>query len=269
MATSVGPSLHLRRPQQAQLRLGAASILLRSKDAELENRQLSEGGLEAMQSIAEECISSHKDLTFDVRLSCAWSRLLTLRAIEQLTREEHWRNYARARFEQIYADDADKWDIRVARNFPGDDRIAVAWPAALRQRLLAYANVRSVRVDLLEQLGRLLKKIPTFSGCLLETEPGGAAMALFSYGKLRRTRWCRFEDAQGLAAAVCAEWASVQASEAIPADEIALALADSPPHANTDQAGTIRLLASRMGISRAFSVIDAMQCTSFPAQIVR
>lgn len=260
MRISLGAPLGLRRPQQAQLRLGAASILLRSKNAELECRRLPESGLGPLQSIAQECIVSHEHLSIDVRLSCAWSRLLTLPAIAQLTREEHWQNYARARFEQIYADDADKWDIRVARNLPGRDRIAVAWPNELRERLLTHANVRSVRVDLLEQLALLLRQMPTFSGCLLEIEPGGAGMVLLSHGKFRRVRWCRFEDAQGLAAAVCAEWAGVQAIEPVPAGQIALVVASAAPSTDTDQAGAVQLLASRMGISRAFSLTNQMQC---------
>ena len=259
ISASALPSL--RRPIRAKLRLGAASIFLRSKDAELEHRRPMEAGLKPMQSMAEDCIASHKDLSIDVRISCAWSRLLTLPAVGQLTREEHWRNYARARFEQIYAENSDQWDIRVARDLPGRDRIAVAWSVELRERLLAHANVRSVRVDLLEQLDLLLTQIPTFSGCLLEIEPGGAAMVLLSYGKFRRARWCRFEDAQGLAAAVCAEWANVQAIETVPAGEIALALASVAPRADTDQARTVRLLASRLGISHAFSLTDRAQCT--------
>jgi len=262
MRINVGASLRRHRPQRAQLRLGATSILLRSNDTELEHRRLPDGGLDSMRAIAEECIYSHKDLSIDVRISCAWSRLLTLPAIAQLSREEHWRNYARARFEQIYVDDADKWNIQVSRDLPGCDRIAVAWPGALHGPLLAFANVRSVRIGLLEQLGRLLDQIPTFSGCLLEIEPGGAGMLLLSYGKLRRARWCRFENAQGLAAAVCAEWASVQAIEAVPPSEIALALASAAPRADTDQARAVRLLASRLRICQAFSLTDRTQCAS-------
>jgi len=269
MRISAGVLPGLRRPKKAQLRLGAASIFLRSEDAELEHRHPPEGGLKSMQSTAEDCIASHKNLSIDVRVSCAWSRLFTLPAVGQLTREEHWQNYARARFEQIYAEDADEWHMRVARDLPGRDRIAVAWPVELRQRLLAHTNVRSVRVDLLEQLGLLLTQIPTFFGCLLEIEPGGAAMVLLSYGRFRRARWCRFEDAQGLAAAVCAEWASVQAIEAVPAGEIALALASTAPHADTDQARAVRLLASRMGISRAFSLTDRARCTPSHSTTVR
>ena len=269
MRLSVGAALPLRRPQLAHLRLGATAILLRSKDAELEHRRLLEGGLESMQSVAEQCIVLHKDLSIQVRLSCAWSRLLMLPAITQLTREEHWRNYARARFEQIYADDADKWDIRLARDLPGRNRLAVAWPAALRERLLALTNVRSVRVDLLEQLGLLLAQIPTFSGCLLEIEPGGAGMFLLSSGKLRRTRWCRFENAQGLAAAVCSEWAGVRTNEAVAPGETALALASAAPRADTDQARAVRLLASQMGISRAFSLADRTPCASSHLAAVR
>jgi hypothetical protein len=269
MRISVGATSRLRRSQLAHLRLGATTIHLRSKDEELEHRRLLEGGLGPMQSIAEQCIVSHKDLSIHVRLSCAWSRLLTLPAIEQLTREEHWRNYARARFEQIYGDDADQWDIQVARDLPGHNRLAVAWPTALRERLLALANVRSVRVDLLEQLGLLLAQIPTFSGCLLEIEPGGAGMVLLASGKVRRTRWCRSENAQGLAAAVCSEWAGVQANDTVPPGETALALASAAPRADTDQARAVRLLASRMGIARAFSLTDGTPCASSHLAAVR
>ncbi|HYA58889.1 MAG TPA: hypothetical protein VED85_00890, partial [Burkholderiaceae bacterium] len=220
------------------------------------HRHVHESSLDLIRTIASACIAAHADLSIDVRLSCAWSRMLILPALAQLTREERWRNYARARFEQVYTDSADGWDLRVARNWPDRDRLAVAWPRALREELSAHANVRSARVGALEYLGVLLAQMPNFSGCLAHIEAGGAGLLLLYEGCLRRVRWCRFENDDGLAATVSAEWAGVQATQTGEASEAALALAAAAGQLEVDAARTIERLASNLGISRTVCLPD-------------
>ncbi|HYA66629.1 MAG TPA: hypothetical protein VEE84_08065 [Burkholderiaceae bacterium] len=227
---------------------------LRTKDAELEHRSLHEIGLAAVRPVADALLTAHRQFHTNVQLSCAWARVLILPALAQLTREERWRNYARARFEQIYAASAQDWDIQLAGNWPGKDRVAVVWPTALREALAAHAHVRSVRVGLLEHLGVLLAQMPSFSGCLAQIESGGAGLLFVVAGRLCRVRWCRFEDAEGLAATAGAEWAGVQALESAEIGEAALALTSALSQDKVDQPRTAKLLASRLGISRAFSL---------------
>ena len=245
-----------RRGHRAQLRIGANCVTLRTKNEELEHRQLVEPGFGPACLTAEACIATHPELSIDARLSCAWTRVMILPALPQLTSEERWRNYARARFEQIYAAGSDSWDMRLGRSWPGADRVAVAWPTSLRAQLIGHRNVQSVRVTLLEDLEVLLSQMPTFSGCLAQIEECGAGLMLVRRGRLRRARWCRFEDAEGLAASMAAEWASVCVLEPIVAGDAALALSHSPIKDEITQSRTIHLLSAGLGASRAFALPD-------------
>lgn len=198
-------------------------------------------------------LASHPKVRVAVNLACRWSRILVLPWIAQLTREERWRNYARTRFEQVFGQAGDEWDLRIGRDAPGCDRIAVAWPERLRSAIASHGNVRTVRVDLLERLGVLLRHEPRFTGCLLELESDGAGFLLMLQGNVRRARWCRFDDADGLIGAVQSEWAIVgHEAGAQPNSRPALALTPPAPVTGSERAQIVAALAGNLGFRRAF-----------------
>ncbi len=255
MRPDIGAALRLRRKQRAQLQIGTRSIALHTQGAAREQRTVDASGLGETCAAVRASLAAHPGLAIDVRLVCAWSHLLLLPWVAQLTREDRWQNYARARFEQVYGESAEAWDIRLARDWPGRDRLAVAWPAALREEIATHRNVRSVRIGLLEHLGVLLAREPAFSGCIAEIEPDGAGFLFLVAGHLRRARWSRFEDAEGLATAMRAEWASIVASEAVaPGAAAALALTPPAPQPASDRARTVAALADALGIRRVFTL---------------
>jgi hypothetical protein len=216
---------------------------------------LAETGAAAGCAALEEALAGRDKSAIQIQLACCWSRLLLLPWVEHLTSEARWINYAQARFEQVYGEDALGWEIRVARDVPGNGRIAAAWPAALRNVLAAYPNVRGVRVALLEHLGVLLAHEPGFSGCIVEIEGGGAGVILLINGRPCRVRWSRFDSDEGLAAAVRSEWAGVLAAEsAVPGHDPAIALVPPVPEPGSARAACVAALASGLGFHRAFSL---------------
>jgi hypothetical protein len=244
------------RPR-ATLLVGAQSLSLRGRDsgaaAASDNREIAGSGPADIAAALQTLLADHAELAIEVRVSCRWARLLLLPWVEQLTREERWNTYARARFEEVYGDDAQAWDIRVARDLPGRDRIAVAWPALLRDQLAAAPQVRSVRVDLLEHLGVLLEHEPVFSGCLAEIESDGAGFILLVDGRVRRVRWSHFDDPQGLATAMRTEWATVLAGETMAIDTTpALAMTPPVPLPQSPRARIATAVAGGLGCKRAF-----------------
>lgn len=218
-------------------------------------RSLAEPGVPAGCAALDELLASHGDAPVQVKLACGWCRLLLLPWVDQLNSEARWTNYAQARFEQVYGDGARDWEIRLARDLPGNGRIAVAWPAALREVLAAHPNVRGVRVALLDHLSVLLAHEPAFSGCLVEIEGDGAGFILLVNGRPCRVRWSRFDSDEGLGAAVRSEWAGVLATEtAAPSREAAIALTPPVPEPGSARAASVAALAAGLGFRRAFSL---------------
>lgn len=198
-------------------------------------------------------LAAYARVAIDVRLGCSWSRLLLVPWMAQLTREERWSNVARARFEEVFGDGAQGWEIRVARDLPGRDRLAAAWPALLHAELVVARQVRSVRVDLLEYLSVLLAAEPDFSGALAEIDEDSAGFLLLVGGRVRRVRWSRFDDTDGLVTALRAEWASVLAAAAdIPDASPALALTPPAPLPGSPRARAAAAVAAGLGFKRAF-----------------
>ena len=249
----------VRRPRALmQVRMGA--VHFRAADppgASAPDAQfpIEGSGVEAACAAARALLASHDRSAIDVQLACGWSRLLLLPWMDQLIRDTRWQTYAQARFEQVFGESTQAWEINVARDLPGRDRIAVAWPQALRRTLAAHRNVRSVRIGLLEHLGVLLSHEPHFSGCLMEIEGDGAGFMLLLNGRPRRVRWSRFDDDEGLAAAVRSEWASVLAAEsAVPGAAVGLGLLPPIPERGSARAATVGALATGLGFTRAFSL---------------
>ena len=212
-------------------------------------------GIEGACAAARALLAGHDKAQIDVHLACGWSRLLLLPWLDQLTNNQRWETYAQSRFEQVYGDNTDAWEIRVANNAPGQDRLAAAWPRPLRDTLAPHRNVRSARVGLLEHMGVLLAHEPEFSGCLIEIEIDGAGFVLLLNGRPRRVRWSRFDNDEGLSAAVRSEWASVLAAEPqAPGAGVALALTPPAPEAGSARAATVATLANGLGFARAFSL---------------
>src|ERR1700688_1713180 len=238
----------VRRPS-GHLQIGMRALSLHRTGAQTVYRALENSGLEGACAGACALLAQNPRIRVRAQLACGWTRLLLLPWIDQLSREEHWRNYAAARFEEHFGEDAAGWQIRVARDLPGHARIAVAWPRRLCEELAAHRQLRSVRVGLLEHLGALLEYAPEFTGCIIELDGNGAGFLLLTGGKAQRVRWCRYDGAEGLASAVHAEWASVLAAQALPADTPA-ALAVTPPAlvAGSDRAAAVHELGARLGI---------------------
>ncbi len=245
-----------RRPRAlVQLRMDAVHYRPAGLAGTAATYPLEGNGIEAACAALRALLSGHDRTPIDVHLACSWSRLLLLPWMDQLNNESRWQTYAQARFEQVFGDSTEPWEIHLARDLPGRDRIAVAWPLALRQSLAEQRNVRSARVGLLEHLGVLLAHEPRFCGCLIEIESHGAGFVLLLHGRPRRVRWSRFDDDEGLSAALRAEWASVMAAEPDdPGGPIALGVTPPVPEAGTARAATVGVLATGLGFSRAFSL---------------
>jgi hypothetical protein len=231
---------------------------------------LPEGGALPAAQALRDLLAAHPGRTFELRLSHACCRLLLLPWLEQLSGPERWRNYARARFEERYGEDAGRWDLQLGLDLPGCERIAVAWPRALREALSPLAALRSVRADLPERLGELLRSHPRFTGALLEIEADGAGMLLLSRGQVRRVRSCRFEDADGLASALRAEWAALCAQDGqLGAAARTLALATPFGRRDAARAQAIARLAPELGFGRSVHVeedgrVSELRTSDFP-----
>jgi hypothetical protein len=256
----MGAPWGLLRREPALLQLGMHAIVLRAPAGAVADiggteRALEAPTLDAACAAVRALLAGHDKTPIHVHLACAWSRLLLLPWMDQLTSEQRWRTYAQARFEQVFGEDARDWELQLAIDAPGRDRIVVAWPVALRDALAAHANVRSVRVGLLEHLGVLLRHEPAFTGCLTEIETDGAGFVLLVDGAPRRLRWCRFDTDEALASAVRSEWANVLAADsAAPGGAAALAVTPPVPLPGSARALTIGTLATGLGFGRAFSL---------------
>ena len=249
-----------RRERPVRLFLGAHALTVRAVRTGDPDQRLSCASLAQACGCLESVLDARPADRFELRLGCAWSRLLLLPWVDALTNEQRWLNYARARYEQVFGDDAQHWEVRVAPALPGSDRVAASWPKAMQQSLAQRQDrVRSVRVDLLEHLGVLLRREPEFSGCIAEIHDDDAGFLLLVGGRVQRIRWCRFEDAQGLIAAVETEWAAVRSDQPAETDvgvACSLALAPPIPQPDSDRARAVAGLVTAMGFDRAFSLPD-------------
>lgn len=234
------------------------TVALRSAGVPTRTLGLESAGLEAVCSATNALLADHGKAPVEVRLACAWSRILLLPWVAQLIREEHWRNFAAARFDELHGDDAANWDIRMARDIPGRGRMAVAWPRRLQEVLAGFGQVRSVRVDMLEHLGNLVRHQPRFSGCVIEIDTDGAGFLLLLEGAVQRVRWCRYDGVDALASAVHGEWAAVLAAHERPAD-VPASLAVTPPalEAGSVRAEAIYELGARLGIREGFALPES------------
>lgn len=189
----------------------------------------------AIESRLARLTAGARRIPVDVHLGGGWCRLLLLPWHAQLTGAQRWRNLAQARVEEQFGVDVGQWELQLAQDLPGRERLAVAWPAALHALLQGCAAVRSVRVGLLEQLQDLVGRQPQFCGCVAELE-GDALLALFvAHGRLRRIRACRVDPPAQLASALRTEWAGLAALRVdVPEDARLLAL--SVPLAQRDAA---------------------------------
>jgi hypothetical protein len=241
----------------ARLQIGMRAVTLQTAGQPGTSITLDEPSLGAVCEAARSLLERRSDRSVQVHLGCGWSRILLLPWSEQLAREEHWRNLAVARFEELFGDDPAAWEIRVAINVPGRARIAVGWPKALYEALATHQEVTSVRVGLLEHLGVLLVQAPHFSGCVIELDTDGAGFLLLSHGVVQRARWRHYDGAQGLASAVHAEWANVLAALDDQGDTLT-ALAVTPPALlpGSERAAAIQELVVRLGIREGFSLPD-------------
>lgn len=249
--------LPLGRGKPARLQIGMRAVTLAAAGQPVASITLDEPSLRAACETTASLLERSAGNAVQVHLGCGWSRILLLPWNEQLARDEHWRNLAAARFEELFGDDPAAWEIRVAGNLPGRSRLAVGWPKALFETLGAHRQVKSVRVGLLEHLGVLLAQAPLFSGCLIELDADGAGFLLLLRGVVQRARWRRYDGAQGLASAVHADWANVLASQDDTGD-IPASIAVTPPALvpGSERTAAIQELVIRLGIREGFSLPD-------------
>jgi hypothetical protein len=222
-----------------------------------------DSGEQPLPGLAADAIDTHlrartgssRRRAIDLHLTAGWTRLLLLPWHAQLTGMDRWRNVARARFEEQFGEDAAPWQFQPALDCPGRERLAVAWPAALGDILRGHAAVRSVRLDILEQLQALLKREPALSGCVAELE-GDALLVLFiAQGRLRRIRSCRLGQPAELASALRTEWAGLAAAGIdVPAAARLLALSSPLPQRDVAQARSIAAQCAELGFARSVSL---------------
>jgi hypothetical protein len=136
------------------------------------------------------------------------ARLLMLPWNAQLTSRDRWSTFAASCFERVYGEAPDEWVIRVADEAAPRSRLAAALPKPLLHSANAESPQRSVRMSVLEGLGQIVQKDPTFDGCVIEIGREGACLLVVVAGQLLRTRVRRFAGDEELAAAARSEWAA-------------------------------------------------------------
>jgi hypothetical protein len=244
---------------RTRLRIGRRSLDLQActpaPDTRATRLDVAGASLEATCSAVQQLLAARAERSVEARLASGLCRLMLLQWNAQLTSAERWKNYARARFEDIFGADFEAWELHLATDLPGRDRVAVAWPARLRDTLAACPAVRSVRVDLLEQMGTLLARESGFSGCLAEIDIDGAAFLLFVDGRLRRIRSCRYDHAEELASALRAEWAALaQGDERASTRPLSIALVAPVAPREAERARALAALSSELGFARTLNL---------------
>jgi hypothetical protein len=191
-------------------------------------------------------LAAHPARPVDLRLGAGHCQLLLLPWQAALDREERWRNLAQARLQERLGEEAQRWELRLGSDLPGQARLALAWPLALRDALEAAGlakRLRSLRSVLLERIDALLQREPALSGACVEIDGDRAALALLVRGRVRRVRACRCGDLAALTTVLRAEWAGLGAEAAVAPDADAAALA----------APTLALVASGDGGAQALA----------------
>ena len=148
-------------------------------------------------------LGKHSGAVADVVIDAALAQFWMLPFSDELQNDARWQSYACSHFDQAFGP-ADEWSIRVAIASPPKDRLAAALPRSLLAGLQqAFGRrPRSVRIDALERLERLVRSTPRFAGAAVDVGPGGGWIFLFQGGTLRRVwRWRTIdEDAETVAA---------------------------------------------------------------------
>lgn len=249
------------RPERARgaalLDIGARSVALRRGEGPQDARTQAVAepfDAQAIGAAVASLAAQEPAARLSAYLSAGLARILVLSWVDQLISEPRWTNYAASRFEQTFGEEPMDWDLHVARDLPGRDRIAVAWPMALRERLRAIPNLRSVRIGLLEHLDTLLSHSPRFSGVLAEVHDDGAGLVLVAGGVVRRARWRRFGHADDLATAMRSEWATL--GDFPGAQAPALAVVPPAPEPDTALAQAVSVLARSIGAREIFALPD-------------
>jgi len=152
----------------------------------------------------------------DVVIDAGLAQLWMLPFSEALINDARWQSYACSQFDHAFGS-ADAWSIRVAIASPPKDRLAAALPRSLLAGLQqAFGRrPRSVRIDALERLERLVRTTPRFTGAAVDIGAGGGWIFLLQDGTLRRV-WRRRtidEDAEKVAASLApelrSEWSAI------------------------------------------------------------
>ena len=224
----------------------------------VELRRLEAPGSDAagLGRLATQLASSAPEREIRVVLRGSLARLMLLPWVDQLTGESRWREFAASRFEQTFGENLQDWDLQLASDWPGRDRLAAAWPAPVRAALDGCANVTSVRLEILEHLAALLAREPAWTGCLAEIGADGTMLVLVVRGRVGRARWRRSSDADGLAAVVRSEWAAVldrARGDAASGDPV-LAIVPPAPVEGSERAAAVERVAQAIGARRILAL---------------
>lgn len=155
-----------------------------------------------------------------VCVNACHSRLFMLPFADALSSEARWQGYARSRFEELFGDSADGWQLRVVPERPGRARLVAALPVvlvgALKQSL--GARLRGVTIDALRRLDALRLQQVGYSGALADVGPQHVLIALLVDGQVRRLRLRRMAPRQDeLLSVLRVEWAALGREGNLPA----------------------------------------------------
>lgn len=146
-----------------------------------------------------------------------WLRLFVLPFSPRLDAEARWDDFARARFEQLFGESAEGWQLAALSEPPPHPRLAAALPApllaGLRQGL--GKRLQGVRAEPVLRLQALRAEQPRYTGALVELVPDAMLLTLLHAGVPQRVRLRRgAPDAPALQALLHTEWAALSAGDA-------------------------------------------------------
>lgn len=215
---------YLRRRPRVQVGFESDAFALFDGSGAIRRHVLSEGKLSEQLKNA---VESRADADIDVAVEAGRVQITALPWARQLNSPARWKQFAAARFQQVYgAGRTEGWTIRMAERPPPHQRAAVAVATSDIEAIKAAFGKRlgSVRVAVLDRLDALLKREPKFSGCVICAGSDSAWILVLRDGELQRTRRRAIPSpaddeaiAADLLAAIRTEWAGVGQEVDLPA----------------------------------------------------
>jgi hypothetical protein len=146
-----------------------------------------------------------------------WVRVFVLPFSPRLDAEARWDAFALARFEQLFGESAEGWQLAALSEPPPHPRLAAALPAPLLAGLRAGLGKRllGVRAEPVVRVQTLRAEQPRYTGALVELAPDAMLLTLLHQGVPQRVRLRRgAPDPAALQALLHTEWAALSAGDA-------------------------------------------------------